>query len=811
MIFFLMQSRASCDRMPITIWAGGPSMAAVPAAIPVDTRDGTSMTRHRLLAIELVIIATLAAMLCVQPTMAQSGGPEIIRSIVVEGNERVDQNRILSQMRLRVGAGFTPEAANDDIQRIFALREFDDVQIRPEPVDDGILLRVKVLELPLLSEVTFEGNEKLSDKRLHELTGVRAGEALDRNRLVQAPRLIQDEYREKGYYFANVTLDRQALEEGNVARFQINEGPRVLVRGIRFKGNYSIPDSALQDQIETKTRFWPLRTGAYDEEEIQRDVQRLRAYYVGQGFLDVDVSRAVTFDDKRERAYVEYIINEGIRYQVASVTIRDSRRILSSAYLAENMQLQPGEFLTTDAMQSDARDIAEAYGRIGYVHAEVTPRTQYTAEPGTVDLLVQIDAGPKIRIGEIIVAGNERTLDKVVLRELRFYPEEVADGKAINDAKRRLSQLRLFGDAQLTLLPTEDQNVNDVLVTVDEAQTGSLIFGAGINSNNGLVGNIMLDQNNFDISRLPRYWGDDMAFRGAGQRAYVSLEPGTQYQQYRIGFMEPYLFDRSIRFHTSASYYDRDRNIYDESRLGGDMSFGHEIRRDIMATLGVRLEQIRISDVDRFAPDDVFDVEGKSILTGVSMALTRDKTDSLFRPTTGSRMTGEIEQAGAMGGDYTFTKFYFDARRFWTIREDDQFRRSVFSLRGRTGVAIGDPPIFERFYAGGTGSIRGFRYRGVGPFQRDEPIGGDFLLLANAEYEFPLYGKNLSGVVFLDTGTVETSAKISTYRAAAGFGFRLTIDMFGQPVPFMLDFGFPISKHSDDETQVFSFNISWNF
>ena len=105
MIFFLMQSRASCDRMPITIWAGGPSMAAVPAAIPVDTRDGTSMTRHRLLAIELVIIATLAAMLCVQPTMAQSGGPEIIRSIVVEGNERVDQNRILSQMRLRVGAG----------------------------------------------------------------------------------------------------------------------------------------------------------------------------------------------------------------------------------------------------------------------------------------------------------------------------------------------------------------------------------------------------------------------------------------------------------------------------------------------------------------------------------------------------------------------------------------------------------------------------------------------------------------------------------------------------------------------------------
>lgn len=780
------------------------------------------MIRHLLPAIRnLTFVAACAivaacALSAAQPAWAQEqdgeAGSEVISQVIIEGNERVSADRIQSQMRLRPGAVLSPEAVNDDIQRIFALRQFDDVQFYPEPADDGgIRLRVKVVELPLLADVVFQGNDEFSDARLHEITGLRAGEPLDRNRLVQAPRLIQDAYREKGYYFVSVTLDREALEQRNVARLLITEGPRLRVRGIQFKGNASISDKRLHKQIETATRIWIFRDGFYDEEEVQRDVQRLRAYYVGQGFLDVDVSSAVDFDDKRERAYVEFIIDEGTRYRVASVTIRDPRGILSPAYLVSNMQLQPGSFLTSDGMRNDARYIAEAYGRIGYVHAEVAPRTEYTAEPAVVDLLVNVDAGPKIRIGEISVAGNEYAQDKTILRELRFYPQDVADSREINDARRRLTQLRLFTDAELTLLPTEDPNVNDMLVTVEEGQTGSFIFGAGINSNSGLVGNVRLEQNNFDITRLPRYWGDEMAFRGAGQRAYVSLEPGTEFQQYRVGFAEPYLFDRSIRFHTSASFYDRDRDIYDERRLGGEVSFGHEIRRDVMASLGAKMEQIRISDIDALAPTDVFDVEGNSLLTSISLAVTRDKTDSIFRPTTGSRLTAEVEQAGAMGGDFTFTKFYLDARRYWTIREDDLGRRSVFSLRGRTGLALGDPPIFERFYAGGTGSLRGFRYRGVGPFERDEPIGGDFLLLAGAEYEFPIYDRNLSGVIFIDTGTVERSAKITTYRASAGFGFRLTMDIFGQPVPFMLDFGFPITKHDDDEQQVFSFSIAWNF
>ena len=146
-----------------------------------------------------------------------------------------------------------------------------------------------------------------------------------------------------------------------------------------------------------------------------------------------------------------------------------------------------------------------------------------------------------------------------------------------------------------------------------------------------------------------------------------------------------------------------------------------------------------------------------------------------------------------------------------TVTEDVLGRRSVFKLKARAGFAPGDPPIFERFYAGGQGTIRGFEYRGVGPFERDEPIGGEFLLLLGSEYEFPLFGKNFSGVLFLDSGTVEENTSISTMRAAAGFGFRFTVDMFGAPVPFALDFGFPLVKDDDDETQVFSFSIAWSF
>jgi len=779
------------------------------------------MTRIRIARPLLLAIALLAALwtpgpasLWAQEAAAPAATAKVVE-VTVEGNSRVGASAILAQMRLRKGAVYTPAAANEDFKRIYALRQFDNVVITPEPVPGGVRLVVTVTESRVLARIEFVGAHSVSKKKLRSLVELNEGDPLDRQRLRAAVPLLVDEFKRGGHNFVQVTLDENLMKQQAVARYTISEGPKVRVSKITFRGNASLSANELQKQIETKAALpWALGKlfGPYtfSEPRVAGDVARIRSYYVAQGFFDAQVSRELRFDDKNEKVHVDFLIEEGTRYRVASVAVTGTKA-LSAAYLAENLQLSACEFYTADAMKADSKFIGDSYGRVGYVHARVAPRVAFTDEPGKVDVIFAVTEDRKITLGEIIITGNATTQDKVILRELGIEPMQVADARQIDAAQRRLVQTQIFRSADITLLPTDDPNVENLAVHVEEGQTAQFIIGAGVSSNSGLIGNISLKQRNFDLTRWPRSWNDPGAFRGAGQTMRLVLEPGTDRQQYSIGITEPAFFDKPIRFDASGAFYTRERDSYEEQRLGGQFSFGKGLARNIRGSLGLRVEAIDITDVDATAPPDVMAVRGNSYLSSVPLSLSRDMTDNYFVPTTGSRLTATIEQAGALGGDYTFTKFLLDGRRYWTVTEDALGRRSVFSLKGRVGVAPGDPPIFERFYAGGQGTIRGFEFRGVGPFVGNDPVGGDFMLLLSGEYQFPLVGKNFSGVVFLDTGTVEDSVSLGTYRASAGFGVRFTVDMMGAPIPFALDFGFPLAKDSSDETQVFSFSIAWSF
>lgn len=758
--------------------------------------------------------ATWPTSLWAQETGTTAAAAKVVE-VSVEGNSRVDTNTILAQMRLRKGAAYTPAAANEDFKRIYALRQFDNVVITPEPVAGGVRLVVTVTESRLLARVEFVGIHSVSKKKLRGLVEMNEGDPLDRQRLRAVVPLLVDEFKRSGHNFVQVTLDEDLMKQQAIARYTISEGPKVRVSKITFRGNPSLSANELQKQIETKAALpWVLGKlfGPYtfSEPRIAGDVARIRAYYVGQGFFDAQASRELRFDDKNEKVHVEFLVEEGVRYRVASVAVTGTKA-LSAAYLAENLSLKTGEFYTAAAMKADTRFISDSYGRVGYVHAQVAPRVAFTDEPGKVDVIFAVTEDRKITLGEVIITGNTTTQDKVVLRELGMEPMQVADSRQIEAAKKRLVQTQIFRSADITLLPTDDPNVENLAVHVEEGQTAQFIIGAGVSSNSGLIGNISLKQRNFDLTRWPRSWNDSGAFRGAGQTMRLVMEPGTERQQYSIGLTEPAFFDKPIRFDASGAFYKRERDSYEEQRLGGQFSFGKSLARNLRGSLGLRLETIDITSLDATAPPDVMAVQGNSYLSAASLSISRDMTDNYFVPTTGSRLTATIEQAGALGGDYTFTKFILDGRRYWTVTEDALDRRSVFSLKGRVGVAPGDPPIFERFYAGGQGTIRGFEFRGVGPFVGNDAVGGDFILLMSGEYQFPLVGKNFSGVVFLDTGTVEDGTSISTYRASTGFGIRFTVDMMGAPVPFALDFGFPLAKGANDETQVFSFSIAWSF
>ncbi len=746
-------------------------------------------------------------------TAAPAEGQRIVR-IAIRGASRVSAHRILGQMRLREGSLYTPEAVDEDLKRIYALREFDNVTIQPEPADGGLALVVEVVERPILLGLEFEGNQHLKDEKLREAIGVEAGGLMDRHALFTGAKVIERQYHEKGFAFAAVELDEPRLRDEQVARFIISEGPRVRVRKIRFVGNPSIGAGELRKQMETRPYFFLLSAGRYDEDRLERDLLAVRNYYIDQGFLDVRVGRELEFSDDREDLTVRVIVEEGPRYEVRSVALEGVDRF-SRVYLKKLMETEPGVDYTAQRIRKDMELIQETYGEVGYIDAFVRPVIDFAEEPGVVDLTFRVDEGEPARIGRIRIVGNTFTQDKVIRRDLRFFPDEPVNTKLIEKARKRLSGSGLFepDSVLISVAATDEPGVRDIVVRVEESQTSTLILGAGVNSNSGVVGNVSFVQRNFDLTGWPdsseEFWSGE-AFRGGGQLFQIVLEPGTELQRYRVDFREPHLMDSDISLSTSGFFFSRQRRDYDEERLGGSLGFGKELREDLTAYITFRLEAIDITDVDPGVPQDLLDVEGSSELTSVQVGLVKDTTDSVFFPTEGYRLNGSVEQAGALGGSYTFTRSILDARRYWTVTEDILGRKSVLAVRGRVGFIGGDAPIFERFYAGGHGSLRGFDFRGVGPWERNTPIGGDFLALAGAEYSFPIIEKNLSGVLFIDTGTVEEDISVSTWRVSVGTGLRFTVPFFG-PVPFAFDFGFPVVKEDDDDEEVFSFSIGTTF
>jgi outer membrane protein insertion porin family len=359
-------------------------------------------------------------------------------------------------------------------------------------------------------------------------------------------------------------------------------------------------------------------------------------------------------------------------------------------------------------------------------------------------------------------------------------------------------------------LPTVDF---DVITT--EAQTGRLMFGVGVNSNAGLIGNIVIDEQNFDIRRWPGGWEDfrnGTAFRGAGQRFRIEAAPGTQVSRYVISFSEPYLFDSPISFSTAGSYYQRFFRDWREERVSGRFGLGYQFpfRPDLSVTTGLRLEDVNITEPRTPTPPELSEVLGHNTVVGLRVGLVHDTRDSPFLPTEGFMTNYEFEQ---VMGSFTYPRFTAEASRYFTLRQHpDGSGRHVFKIGGEFGISGEDTPIYDHFFAGGFNTLRGFRFRGASPRNLGVVVGGELQLLGTTEYMFPITADDmLRGVVFADFGTVEREIEINSenFRLAPGFGMRITVPALG-PAPLAFDFAFPILEADGDENQVFAFFVGIN-
>jgi len=742
---------------------------------------------------------------------------QIIRKIEFVGLKNVAEGYVRSIIKTEVGQPFNARAVEQDVTRLVKTNKFDAARAEPSVVDGELVLTFRFVERPFVEAVEFEGNRKFKTKDLLPDADLSPGSPISEFSIKQAIANIERKYKDAGYYYIKVDVNRGRLLQDHVVVFEIREGPRVKIRKIVFQGNTLFRSGLLKDQIESKTYIWIFRTGDFDADRADRDCAGLQNFYKDQGFLDARVGYKIEFKNETDLT-LTFIIDEGVRYSIKSIAFKGNH-VFSADELLAATKLKPGDILLNEKLVGDIKTITDKYGEEGYIYAEVRSDWVYAKEEAQVELTITINEREQFRFGRIIIRGNATTKDKVVRRELRFFPEELYNTVAVRSAEQRLVETRLFNTAVIT--PAGDQpGVRDALVRVEEAEANIVLFGVGVTSNSGLVGSITLENRNFDLFDYPRNATElfkGKAFRGAGQTFRIQIEPGTELMRGRIDFREPYLLDQEIGFGTSFYVFQRNRDEWDETRVGFNISFDKRWREGILknwaAETAFRFEHVDISDVSWKEPEEIKKADGGNWLTSVKETFVRDMTDSRWLPTRGNRTSIAYEQVGAFGGDWFFGKLIADTAQHFTLLTDSSDRKHVLSIGATVGQIFGDAPVFEKFYGGGIGSIRGFAFRGISPEQRfisTKKVGGDFQLLTNAEYSFPIVEKTVRGVTFLDMGTIEEGTEITGWRAAVGVGARIYLKPFG-PVPLAFDLGFPIAKQSDDDTQVFSFSFGTTF
>lgn len=749
--------------------------------------------------------------------------PRPITDIEIRGNQRIPEATIGGAVKTQMGDTFNAEAVDEDVRAIRDLGFFLDVVAKVEDFADGYRLIFEVVERPTLAQVSFAGNKSIRDARLQDVTALRPGRYLDFYVLGVAEDRIRDLYFERGYQFAQVTKRVTEADNQYVVNFAIVEGPRVRIEAVELEGNTAYPDRKLRGLLQTKPYLFILSKSIYDPGTLETDLLRLVQFYTQAGYMDVVVDRELIYSEDKSELTIVITIQEGPQYRVAEVVL-SGNQALSGREIRQHLVLKPGDFYDRQAQETNLRRISELYGRRGYLLAEnlrVTSRITYAVEPGELTLEYHFEEGRPLYIDEVRIVGNFKTRDKVVRRDLTFYPGELLDSTALRSSLERLRGRGFYENVTLDLQAGSTPDSRSVIVGLEEAHTAFIGFQASVSSNTGLVGSVSFVQRNFDWTRVPGSLDDffkGTAFAGGGQQFRLQFQPGTELSMFRFDFTEPWLFDRPYSLGLSGYLFTRRREDYDEARRGGSVSLGHRFTRDLLARGTLKLETVEISDVEATTAPDILALAGTNDIRSLRLDLTYDRRDSFWRPSRGYLLGAHFEHFGELlGGDWDLWKAGVEGQYFYTVYVDRYDRKHILAVTGEADFADtydGAPvPIFERYFAGGAYSVRGFDYRGIGRHFGDQPLGGEARLLSSVEYTFPLLGEIVRGVLFWDAGQVGAAASdldLEGFRSAVGVGLRITAPGLG-PLPIALDFGFPVDAEPEDEKQTFSFSIGAYF
>ena len=747
------------------------------------------------------------------PQQAPQAAPPrpIVRAIDVEytGPATVSKERILAQMRTKVGQPFNDAILEQDVEALYKGGGVQNVHIFGEPQGDGVKVIVQVQTRLIAREIVIEGSERIKAQKLRKEIKLKLNQPIREEDLEEAREKIIEVYQSHGFTDVSVQFRVDPIDPTHgTARvvYTVNEGAKGAVAQINFEGNAHVSTWRLRKEMKTKRQTIVAfldKSGRLDEAQLQQDMDSLREWYQNHGFIDVEMKDVRRERNAKGKLTITIVIAEGPQYHVRNLTI-SGEKVAKEEGLLVLLKMKAGSVYSPKQLHDDAKAVADAYGSGGYVDLVITPEST-PAGPGLVDVHYKIEEGERSYLNRVDIQGNTRTKDKVIRREVLVAPGDVFNTVRVDTTKKRLENLGYFSKVETYPEDTGVPGRKDLTILVQEKRTGSLSLGGGFSTVEQIVGTAELTQGNFDLFNWP-------SFTGGGQKFRLRLSYGSVSKNFLLNIVEPYFLDRRLSlsgslFYSEADYLSVD---YNQRNYGFSFEFRKPLTSFMYASLAYQLQNVDIYNVSSTAPPDIQLQQGTFTESKIYGSLVFDRRDNPLLTRAGQRITYSPYIAGGfLGGDTQIYGWDVEGSQYFPLKWDTIL---LFNSEIATVDTWGNGafvPLFERLYLGGANNLRGFPFREVGPQQNGEPIGGQSMARLTVEWTFPIIEK-ARGALFYDSGFVNADPwKFDFSHLASDIGAGIRINL---PIgPMRLDYGYPIERAGYHGGGHFNFSVGYQF
>lgn len=736
-------------------------------------------------------------------------GPRVdffkIDRIDVVGNKKVEKEAILEKIGSKPGMTLDNLLLKKDLEKIYSMKYFENVEAHQE-TDKGLnILQFKLKEKPIITKITFEGNDGLSDDDLKGQVKSKVFTILDTTTIKADVINLLKFYEEKGYFLAAVDFQEKKLNEENIELiFNIKEYDKVKVKKINFLGNIAFKDEEIKSKLQTQedTLFSFLSgSGNFKEINFQNDIERLKYFYRMNGYLQINIGTPeITVSEDKKWVFITMKIQEGPQFTVNKITFQ-GEVLFPESDLHEKMVLKENETYSEESLRKDIQLLTEMYQDEGYAFANVIRNLNVVPGENKVDVEFSFEKGKIAYFGKIKIKGNPKSRDKVIRREITIKEGQKFNGTDLRQSKENVQRLGFYEPESIvfnTVSPKDKEDVLDVEVSVKEKNTGQISLGAGYSTATGGFFQASVTQSNF---------------RGLGQNLSFSLNVAKTSNTFSIDFTEPYFLD--TKWSLGGGVFISENNTsssYSEKRKGGNVRIGYPIFNFTNLYMTYKLEDTKIKSVDDPSIDIALE---NGLASSVQTSIVHDKRDDRSDPRKGYFLSYSTEYTG-VGGEKKWVKNEAEARGYYPV-VGDLVLRSRFYAGKLDQVDSRAIPRTEKFTLGGSRNLRGYSFEDIGPkknLQRRDTgvfenfnIGGEFMSFTNVEFQHPLSREaGLKWVVFFDAGHAGDVDKIKVY-TDYGFGFR----WFSPIGVLRFEFGYPLTGEFKEQGSQFHFDIGQVF